>query len=82
MYKSLVSETVKLKNLNASNKVYSDFIDFNTELFQQKMVKYLHDLQYNCCRRFAKKKLKKMTILNISLKLRIETAKNIHQYDA
>lgn len=56
------SETVKLRNLNASEKVYSDFIDFNTELFQLKMVKYLSGHNTTQAEQFAKKEIEEMTI--------------------
>jgi hypothetical protein len=56
------SETVKLMNLHASDKVYSDFIDFNTELFQQKMIKYLSDHNTTQAEIFSKKEIEEMTI--------------------
>jgi len=56
------SETLKLKNLNGSKKVYSDFIDFNTELFQQKMIKYLSDHNTTQAERFARNEIEEMTI--------------------
>ncbi|WP_299668498.1 hypothetical protein [uncultured Polaribacter sp.] len=56
------SETVKLTNLNGSDKVYSDFIDFNTELFQVKMVKYQAEHNTTQSERFAKKEIEEITI--------------------
>lgn len=56
------SETVKLKDLYASEKVYSDFIDFNTDLFQQKMLKYIKEHNITQAERFAKKEIEEMTI--------------------
>ena len=56
------SETVSLRNLNASDKVYSDFIDFNTELFQQKMVKYQNGHNTTQAEIFARKEIEEMTI--------------------
>jgi hypothetical protein len=38
--RSWFSETVGLRNLNSSDKIYSDFIDFNTDLYWSKMMKY------------------------------------------
>ena len=56
------SETVKLTNLNASDKVYVDFIDFNTKLFQNKMVKYQAEHNTTQAERFAKKEIEEMKI--------------------
>ena len=56
------AETVKLTNLNASDKVYSDFLDFNTVLFQQKMIKYLLEHNSTQAEKFAKKEIEEMTI--------------------
>ena len=56
------SETVKLRGLYASERVYSDFIDFNTYLFQQKMVKYYKENNTTQSERFAKKEIEEMTI--------------------
>ncbi len=56
------SETVKLTNLNASLKVYSDFIEFNTELFQTKMIKYQLNHNTTQAEKFAKKEIEEMTI--------------------
>jgi len=56
------SETVQLKDLYASEKVYSDFIDFNTDLFQQKMLKYIKEHNITQAERFAKKEIEEMTI--------------------
>ncbi|MBK8886266.1 MAG: hypothetical protein IPN46_06795 [Saprospiraceae bacterium] len=56
------AETVKLTNLNASDKVYSDFLDFNAVLFQQKMIKYLLEHNSTQAEKFAKKEIEEMTI--------------------
>jgi len=56
------SETVKLVNLNVSDKVYSDFIDFNTKLFQNKMVKYQSEHNTTESERFAKREIEEMTV--------------------
>ncbi len=56
------SETLKLTNLNASAKVYSDFIDFNTKLFQQKMIKYQAGHNTTQAEKFAKKEIEEMTM--------------------
>jgi polyhydroxyalkanoate synthesis regulator protein len=55
-------ETVKLKDLYASEKVYSDFIDFNSDLFQQKMIKYIKDHNTTQAERLTKKEIEEMTI--------------------
>ncbi len=64
------SETVKLTNLNASEKVYSDFIDFNTLLFQQRMVKYQNDHNTTQAERFAKLEIDEMTIPEYILEIK------------
>jgi len=56
------SKTLKLTNLNTSEKVYSDFIDFNTKLFQQKMVKYQTEHNTTQAERFAINEIEEMTI--------------------
>lgn len=56
------SETVQLKNLNASNKVYADFISFNTDLFQKKMLKYYPKHTITQAEHFAKKENDEMTM--------------------
>jgi len=53
------SETVKSTGLNSSAKVYSDFIEFNTKLFQSRMIKYQSDHNTTQSELFAKKKLKR-----------------------
>jgi len=40
------SETVGLRDVNSSKKIYSDFINFNTNLFDKKLKKYL-DMDYS-----------------------------------
>lgn len=56
------SETVKLKKLNSSSKVYSDFIDFNTDLFQKKMLKYFPEHSITEAEHFAKNEIDEMTM--------------------
>lgn len=56
------SETVKLTDLNGSDKVYIDFIDFNTKLFQRKMIKYQKEHNTTESEQFAKKEIEEMTI--------------------
>ncbi len=56
------SETIKLENLNGSNKIYTDFIDFNTELFQTKMLKYFPTHNTTDAEDFAKKEIEEMTM--------------------
>jgi len=48
--------------LNVSDKVYSDFIDFNTKLFQNKMVKYQSEHNTTESERFAKREIEEMTV--------------------
>lgn len=55
------SETVGLNNLNSSNKIYSDFIEFNTHLFQIKMLKYFPGHNTTDAEIFAKTEIKEMT---------------------
>lgn len=55
------SETVKLQNLNSSSKIYSDFIDFNTVLFQSKMLKYFSGHNITDTESFARKEIEEMT---------------------
>jgi hypothetical protein len=60
--RSWFSETVKVSNLNASEKVYSDFIDFNKWQFQMKMLKYQTAHNSTESEKFAKKEIEEMTI--------------------
>ncbi len=68
--RSWFSETVKLTNLNTSEKVYSDFIDFNTELFRQKMVKYQKNHNTTKAERFAKNEIEEMTMPEYILEIK------------
>lgn len=60
--RSWFSETVKLKGLNSSAKISSDFFDFNTELFDAKMLKYVDGHTSTECERFAKKEIEELTL--------------------
>ncbi|MGB0879345.1 MAG: hypothetical protein ACPGTO_02125 [Polaribacter sp.] len=55
------SETVGLRNINSSQKVYADFIDFNTTLFQTKMKKYLPNHNTTDAEKFARTEIEEMT---------------------
>ena len=58
------SETVGLRNINSSQKIYSDFIDFNTVLFQTKMKKHLPDHNTTDAEKFARKEIEEMTVVS------------------
>jgi hypothetical protein len=60
--RSWFSETLKVSDLNGSAKVYIDFINFNTWLFQIKLTKYLLSHNSNDSEIFAKKEIEEMTI--------------------
>jgi len=74
-----ISETVKLRNLNASEKVYSDFIDFNTDMFQQKMIKYQNDHNTTQAERFAKKEIEEMTIPEYIVEIEVWKSRKKHR---
>ncbi|MGB1450856.1 MAG: hypothetical protein ACPG7E_03975, partial [Marinirhabdus sp.] len=52
----------KLSNLNSSHKIYSDFITFNTQLFQEKMGKYLIEHNATDAEKFAKHEIDELTV--------------------
>lgn len=56
------SETIGLRNLNSSDKIYSDFIDFNADLFRLKMAKYQNTHNFNQAKKFADTEIRQMTI--------------------
>lgn len=56
------TETVKLRNLKTSAKIYSDFIDFNKNLFLDKMHKYYPDHSATDAEKFAKSEIKEMPL--------------------
>lgn len=60
--RSWFSETVSVANMNTSNKVYSDFIEFNTDLFLIKRNKYLGKHNSTEAEKFAKQEIEEMTI--------------------
>ncbi len=60
--RSWFSATLKLPNLIGSEKVASDFFDFNTWLFQIRMKKYLVSHNSTDSESFAKKEIEEMTI--------------------
>lgn len=60
--RSWFSETVGLRDLNSSDKIYSDFIDFNTELFRSKMNKYAGSHTSTQAEKFADSEIQQMTM--------------------
>lgn len=60
--RSWFSETVGLRNLNSADKIYSDFIDFNTDLFRRKMNKYAGKHNSTEAERFADSEIQQMTM--------------------
>ena len=60
--RSWFSETVSLRNLNSSDKIYSDFIEFNTDLFRRKMNKYAGKHTSTEAERFADSEIQQMTM--------------------
>ena len=56
------SETVGLLDLNSSDKIYSDFIEFNTKLFEKKMFKYMPEHNTTDAEGFAITEINQMTI--------------------
>jgi len=60
--RSWFAETVGLRGLNASAKIYSDFIDFNADLFMKKVRKYLPNHSETESERFAKNEIDKITM--------------------
>lgn len=60
--RSWFSETVNLRNLNSSDKIYSDFIDFNRDLFDKKMFKYEGEHSATEAERFADTEIQQMTL--------------------
>lgn len=56
------SETIGLRGLNSSDKIYSDFIDFNTDLFRKKMNKYAGEHTSTEAEKFASTEIAEMTI--------------------
>lgn len=60
--RSWFSETVGLRNLNSSDKIYSDFIDFNTQLFRKKMYKYAGKQNSSDAEKYADTEITNLTI--------------------
>ena len=60
--RSWFSETVGLRDLNSADKIYSDFIDFNTDLFRRKMNKYAGKHNSTEAERFADSEIQQMTM--------------------
>lgn len=56
-------ETVGLSKVNGSSKIYSDFIDFNTNLFTEKMRKYYPKHNSTAAEEFAKSEIEEMSIV-------------------
>ncbi|WOK08413.1 hypothetical protein RT717_07150 [Imperialibacter roseus] len=60
--RSWFSETVGLRDLNSSDKIYSDFIDFNTDLYMKKMMKYAGKHTATEAERFVDTEIQQMTL--------------------
>lgn len=60
--RSWFSETVNLRNLNSSSKIFSDFIQFNTDLYRNKMLKYAGKHSSTEAENFASSEIQQMTI--------------------
>lgn len=60
--RSWFSETVGLRDLNSSAKIYSDFIEFNTFLFRNKMNKYAGKHTSTEAEGFADSEIQQMTM--------------------
>ena len=60
--RSWFSETVGLRDLNSSAKIYSDFIEFNTYLFRNKMNKYAGKHTSTEAEKFADSEIQQMTM--------------------
>lgn len=60
--RSWFSETVGLRDLNSSEKIYSDFIEFMTDLFRRKMNKYAGIHNSTDAERFADKEIQQLTM--------------------
>lgn len=55
-------ETVNLRDLKSSGKIYSDFIAFNTNLFLEKTKKYTSDHSLSEAEKFAISEIKEMPL--------------------
>ncbi len=60
--RSWFAETVGLRNLNSSDKIYSDFIEYNTDLFREKMNKYAGKHTSTEAEKFADSEIQQMTM--------------------
>lgn len=60
--RSWFSETVGLRNLNSADKIYSDFIKFNTDLYRNRMYKYAGKHNSTEAEGFAKTEIEHLTI--------------------
>lgn len=60
--RSWFSETVGLRNLNSSDKIYSDFIEFNTDLYREKTRKYAGRHTKKEAEGFADTEIQQMTL--------------------
>ena len=56
------TETVGLRDLSSSSKIYSDFIDFNTNLFLSKMSKYYPEHNTTDAEKFAESEIDEMPL--------------------
>ena len=56
------TETVELRGLESSSKIYSDFIDFNRNLFIKKVSKYYPEHSTTDAERFAEAEIDEMPL--------------------
>ena len=56
------TETIKLRNLKNSSKIYSDFIDFNANLFDEKVRKYYPEHNATDAEKFARTEIDEMPL--------------------
>ena len=56
------TETIKLRDLKSSSKIYSDFIDFNTNLFNKKVRKYHPEHNTTDAEKFARTEIDEMPL--------------------
>lgn len=56
------AETVGLRGLKASSKIYSDFIEFNKFIFNERMEKYYPEYNSTDAEKFANSEIEELTI--------------------
>ncbi len=60
--RSWFAETVQARNLNSSSKIYADFILYNRNLFDKKVLKYRSGHSSTEAEKFAKDEIEELTI--------------------